>query len=129
VRDLALNVLSLFLAIFPPRNTISEALSHSGIRFLLAGSRVARWAPGKIISVYRLKGDARWRTKFASVAFFSFRSEKCSFVAAYISRQEGAPIAVRDQRRRKAKKNLPDTRRCRLEQRARTVSRRLGKND
>jgi hypothetical protein len=48
-----LNVLSCFLAILPSRNTISEALSHSGTCSLLAGSRVGRWVPGKILSSYR----------------------------------------------------------------------------
>ena len=43
--------------------------------------------PGpKVFLVILLIDDSRWQTWFASVAFFSFRSEKCSFVAAYISR-------------------------------------------
>lgn len=68
------------------------------------GRRACSWVPDpKFFLVIILIGDPRWRTWFASVAFFSFRSEKCSFVAGYISRQEGAPVAVRDQRCRNAK--------------------------
>jgi hypothetical protein len=67
-------------------------------------------------------------------AFFSFRSEGALFVVAYISRQKGTPVSVRDRgyvtrrmfvrpaspgHRRasirldaRAKKHVPDTRRC-----------------